>query len=131
LRRRLLLTAMCVRQALVFGHPQADRWTLTAVCVRQALVFGHPQADRWTLTAVCVRQALVFGHPRADRWTVDAPITKDQHCPKGFKMKIAEDGEDGKQSQTQVTNRKAVTQNIPCVRPIERLALRIYSTCDQ
>eukprot|EP00242_Pyramimonas_sp_CCMP2087_P015273 CAMPEP_0198221004 /NCGR_PEP_ID=MMETSP1445-20131203/81767_1 /TAXON_ID=36898 /ORGANISM="Pyramimonas sp., Strain CCMP2087" /LENGTH=402 /DNA_ID=CAMNT_0043898969 /DNA_START=97 /DNA_END=1305 /DNA_ORIENTATION=+ len=46
--------------------------------------------------------ALVFGHPQADRWTVDAPITKDQHCPKGFKMKIAEDGEDGKQSQTQI-----------------------------
>eukprot|EP00976_Prorocentrum_cordatum_P088309 1187261-Prorocentrum_minimum.AAC.1 len=47
------------------------------------------------------RQAIVFGHPEADKWTVDAPITTDPDCPKGFKMKIAEEAADGKQSKTQ------------------------------
>jgi len=46
--------------------------------------------------------AIVFGHPASDEWTIDAPITKDEDCPKGFSMKIAAEGEEGKQSQTQV-----------------------------
>ena len=49
-----------------------------------------------------VRQAIVFGHPEKDKWTIDAPISKDLDCPKGFKMKIAEPDENGKQSRTEV-----------------------------